>query len=42
MPFLASFTIQIERIEGVRPITAYTLLASRCTIAHTMSTPART
>lgn len=27
MPFLASFTIQMRRIEGVRPIMAYTQLA---------------
>ncbi len=27
MPFLASFTIQMKRIEGVRPIMAYTQLA---------------
>jgi hypothetical protein len=27
MPFLASFTIQMKRIEGVRPVLAYTQLA---------------
>src|SRR5262245_61133989 len=27
MPFLAAFTIQMKRIEGVRPIMAYTALA---------------
>jgi len=27
MPFLASFTIQMKRIEGIRPIMAYTQLA---------------
>jgi hypothetical protein len=27
MPFLASFTIQMKRIEGVRPVMAYTQLA---------------